>query len=132
MKQINFCINAFVALVFCIGLFACSGTDDDIDSFDDYYIECIDISGGSLTSSECLELKASFNVDLASFVFEDYEKGRAIKLFDEFMEELCNGWKNGLPYLPSTMKMKFALKNIKGTTIKTSTLTITKNNCTLK
>ena len=48
------------------------------------------------------------------------------------MEELCNGWKNGLPYLPSTMKMKFALKNIKGTTIKTSTLTITKNNCTLK
>ena len=53
------------------------------------------------------------------------------KLFDEIMEELCNGWKNGLPYLPSTMKMKFALKNIKGTTIKTSTLTITKNNCRL-
>ena len=131
MKQINFCINAFIALVFCIGLISCSETDDDMDYFDDYYIECVDISGGGLNSSECSELKASFNLDLVSYVFEGYEKGRAIYLFDSLMEELCSDFGSGLSGLTSPLKMKFALKNIKGTTIKTSTLTITKNNCRL-
>lgn len=127
MKELKLFSLMLMLFAFCVTSTSCSSDDDEpeIPTYADYYVECTSVNGGGFTTGECRELMYMLNEDLHDQVLEGMERDEAIEIFDEFMNEYARELSGIQPL--ETLYIGFALKTISGTSIKTATVTISKN-----
>ncbi|MGM9844273.1 MAG: hypothetical protein ACI30S_08635 [Muribaculaceae bacterium] len=115
-------IVAFLGLSFT----SCGSDDDDVITFSDYYMECVDVNGGGLSEQECSMLKNSINSDLVLYYWKAVEKEKAIYYFDTEVNVFLRGMASGISGLIGELKITFALKDKQtGKIVKTTTVYIT-------
>ena len=116
MKTITKYLMMMIAMVaMCVNFSSCKDDDDEPTSeYHDYYIQC-KVSGGGLDAAELNYMESQLNAKLADVEWEMLKKDEAIYYFDTAMKELRASFSEG----------------ISGITVKTTTLNVTKNGCTL-
>lgn len=119
-------------MVCSAGFTSCSDDDDDVDTsvITDYYMICT-VSGGGLTSQEIDRLQSRLNDELTSFYWKGIKYNEVIYEFDSEVDSYKNEFMSGMPGITGTLQITFFLKAKDGKIVKTSTLNITKDGCTL-
>lgn len=131
MKAFKFLAMMVAMLAMSVGFSSCSDDPDNpVSDKNDYYIEC-NVSGGGLDSSETNYLQSQLNAQLSEIKWSMLTKDDAIYYFDREMKDLRSGFSEGLSYVTGTLYIKFILKTVDGKTVKTTTLNVTKDGCTL-
>ena len=113
--------------------FSSCGSDDDDEptsEYNDYYIKC-EVTGGGFDAAQLNYLESLMNASLAETEWEMLKKDEAIYYFDTVMKELKSEYAGGMSGVTGTLYLKFILKTTEGATVKTTTLNITKDGCTL-
>lgn len=123
-------------LCMSVAFTSCGDDDEPVASIDDWYSECTSVSGGGWTPQECSQFMNSLNTDDdlelgPGYVWRNTEKEQAIYYFDRQMKTLNNLFGSGLRGVSGTLNIVFALKNSKGTTIKTTVLKVTSTSCSM-
>lgn len=120
-----------------LSLTSCGDDDDEPEStIDDFYSECVSVTGGGWTPQECSQFQNTLNTDDTlelgpQYVWRNMDKSQAIYYFDRQMNTLKSIFSDGMSGISGTLKVSFVLKGSKGNTIKTSTLSITSTSCSL-
>lgn len=119
-------------MVCSAGFTSCSDDDDDVDTsvITDYYMICT-VSGGGFTSQEIDILQSRLNEELTSYYWKGIKYNEVIYEFDSEVDNYKNEFRSGMPGITGTLQITFFLKTKDGKTVKTSTLNITKDGCTL-
>lgn len=119
-------------MVCSAGFTSCSDDDDDVDTsvITDYYMICT-VSGGGLTSQEIDRLQSRLNDELTSSYWKGIKYNEVIYEFDSEVDSYKKGFMSGMSGITGTLQITFFLKAKDGKTVKTSTLNITKDGCTL-
>lgn len=128
MKQLKFFSLMLIMLLGSISLASCGGDDDEpAITYDDFYIAC-SVSGGGFNSQELSYLESSLNASLVDTKLQGYEKNRAIYVFDSFVNDMRDEFSDGMN-VSAPLYMTFILKTTGGSTVKSTTLTITRDGC---
>lgn len=124
MKTTKFVSLMLAMLMFAFVFASCDGGDDEreVSGLNDFYIE-VKVSGGGLSAAELNALEASLNSE-GLYIWEE-KKEEAIKIFDDFIEEITYEYYDGLSWVEGTLEMKFTLKTTKGVKIKSSSVYVT-------
>lgn len=132
MKTLKYLSFMLMLMVCSAGFTSCSDDDDDVDTsvITDYYMICT-VSGGGLTSQEIDRLQSQLNEELTSFYWKGIKYNEVIYEFDSEVDYFKDGFMSGMSGITGTLQITFFLKNKDGKTVKTSTLNITKDGCTL-
>lgn len=131
LEDFKFLAMALFVAVLGMAFTSCSDDDDDKPAMTDYYITC-ELSGGGLKPQNLEEMQAILNTALAQETLEALEYSQAAYLFEEVVDDLQEEYSDGLSYVNGTLKIKFFLKTKEGKTVKTATLNITKDGCTIE
>lgn len=128
MKKIKYLVFLVMALFMSVSFTACSDDDDESDSsvptYADYYIECTSVIGGGLSAQECTSLQTDYNSIFSNLTMSAMERNEAIEEFDALMQNFAKRVANIRPN--ETLRILFALKTSQGATVKTATITISK------
>lgn len=132
MKTLKYLSFMLMLMVCSAGFTSCSDDDDDVDTsvITDYYMICT-VSGGGLTSQEIDRLQSRLNDELTSSYWKGIKYNEVIYEFDSEVDSYKKGFMSGMPGITGTLQITFFLKAKDGKTVKTSTLNITKDGCTL-
>ena len=131
MKTITKYLMMMIAMVaMCVNFSSCKDDDEPTSEYHDYYIQC-KVSGGGLDAAELNYMESQLNAKLADVEWEMLKKDEAIYYFDTAMKELRASFSEGISGITGTLYMQFMLKTTEGNTVKTTTLNVTKNGCTL-
>lgn len=132
MKAVKFLAMMIAMLTMSVGFSSCDKGDpgEPTSEYNDYYIKC-EVSGGGLDAAELNYLESLMNASLAETEWEMLKKDEAIYYFDTAMKELKSEYSGGMTGITGTLYLKFILKTTEGATVKTTTLNITKDGCTL-
>lgn len=130
MKQ---AVKIFSLLLVCLSMSLVSCSDDKDEpknEIDDWYSECTSVSGGGFSSQECSQLQNLINTDEdlemgPQYVWRNIDRSQAIYYFDKQTKNFCDAFRTGMSGVSGTLTITFALKNSKGSTIKTSRVRIT-------
>ena len=130
MKAVKFLAMMFAVLALCVNFASCDKNDSPTTEYNDYYIQC-KVSGGGLNASELNYVESQLNAELSDVEWEMLKQEEAIYYFDAAMKELRASYSDGMSGITGTLSMKFMLKTTEGKTVKTTTLNVTKDSCTL-
>lgn len=130
MKQ---AVKLFSLLMVCLSMTLASCKDDKdepVNEIDDWYSECTSVSGGGLSTQQCSQLQNTINTDTdlemgPQYVWRNMDKSQAIYYFDRQTKNFATIFSGGMSGVSGTLTITFALKNSKGSTIKTSRVKIT-------
>lgn len=118
--------------------FASCGSDDEPENtYDDWYSEVVEVSGGGLSASQCSMLMNDLNTDEElqlgpAYVWRNMDKDQAIYYFDAQARELCADFAGGVSGLSGELVIKIALKNSAGKTVKTTSIYVTSNDAYIR
>lgn len=130
MGKIKFLAMMIAMLAMSVSFSSCGDDNQPETDYYDYYIQC-KVSGGGLDSSELNYLESQLNAELSDVEWEMMKKEDAIYYFDREMKEVRSVFAEGMSGITGTLYIKFILKTTEGDTIKTTTLNVTKDGCTL-
>ena len=132
MKTLKYLSFMLMLMVCSAGFTSCSDDDDDVDTsvITDYYMTCT-VSGGGFTSQEIDRLQSLLNKELTSSYWKGIKYNEVIYEFDSEVDNYKNEFRSGMSGITGTLQITFFLKTKDGKTVKTSTLNITKDGCTL-
>lgn len=132
MKTLKYLSFMLMLMVCSAGFTSCSDDDDDVDTsvITDYYMICT-VSGGGFTSQEIDRLQSRLNEELTSYYWKGIKYNEVIYEFDSEVDNYKNEFRSGMSGITGTLQITFFLKTKDGKTVKTSTLNITKDGCTL-
>ena len=132
MKTLKYLSFMLMLMVCSAGFTSCSDDDDDVDTsvITDYYMTCT-VSGGGFTSQEIDRLQSLLNKELTSSYWKGIKYNEVIYEFDSEVDYYKYEFMSGMPGITGTLQITFFLKTKDGKTVKTSTLNITKDGCTL-
>jgi len=130
MEKIKFLTMMIAMLAMSISFSSCGDEKEPGTDYYDYYIQC-KVSGGGLDSSELNYLESQLNAELSDVEWEMLKKDDAIYYFDKKMKELRSAFAGGMSGITGTLYIKFILKTTEGDIIKTTTLNVTKDGCSL-
>lgn len=120
------------------GLTSTSCGDDDDEggnlTVNNYFMECVSVTGGGLDNQDLAQLKNGFNEDVVDYYWKNKTKEEAIQYFDSQMLDLKEAFSNGSSIVKEgSLKIVFALKlQESGKVIKQTTLVITEKSSSLK
>ncbi|MGM9833675.1 MAG: hypothetical protein ACI31A_08325 [Candidatus Limisoma sp.] len=137
MKQtIKYLAMLMVMLSFGLTSTSCGDDDDEGGnlSVNNYFMECVSVSGGGLDNQDLAQIKNGFNSELVDYYWRNKTKEDAIQLFDSEMNDLKKAYSNGSDIVKEgSLNIVFALKlQESGKVIKQTTLVITEKTATLK
>lgn len=127
-------------LIFTLSMSVTSCKDDDdepVEAIDDYYSECVSVSGGGYSAQQCARLMNMLNTDEdlelgPAYTRVNISKEQAIYYFDRQCTNIYNIFKGeGLSGVSGTLVITFALKNSKGSTIKQTRINVTSTDATM-
>ncbi len=126
-----FLITLSLTLVLCK-----DDKDEPANEIDDWYSECISVSGGGLSSQQCSQLQNTINTDEdlemgPQYVWRNIDRSQAVYYFDRQTKSFCQAFSSGMSGISGTLTITFALKNSKGTTVKTSRVKITSSSSSM-
>lgn len=120
------------------GLTSTSCGDDDDEggnlTVNNYFMECVSVTGGGLDNQDLAQLKNGFNEDVVDYYWKNKTKEEAIQYFDSQMLDLKEAFSNGSSIVKEgSLNIVFALKlQESGKVIKQTTLVITEKSSSLK
>lgn len=120
------------------GLTSTSCGDDDDEggnlTVNNYFMECVSVTGGGLDNQDLAQLKNGFNEDVVDYYWKNKTKEEAIQYFDSQMLDLKEAFSNGSSIVKEgSLNIVFALKlQESGKVIKQTTLVITEKTSSLK
>lgn len=120
------------------GLTSTSCGDDDDEggnlTVNNYFMECVSVTGGGLDNQDLAQLKNGFNEDVVDYYWKNKTKEEAIQYFDSEMLDLKEAFSNGSSIVKEgSLNIVFALKlQESGKVIKQTTLVITEKSSSLK
>ena len=120
------------------GLTSTSCGDDDDEggnlTVNNYFMECVSVTGGGLDNQDLAQLKNGFNEDVVDYYWKNKTKEEAIQYFDSEMLDLKKAFSNGSSIVKEgSLNIVFALKlQESGKVVKRTTLVITEKTATLK
>ena len=99
-----------------------------------YFMECVSVTGGGLDNQDLAQLKNGFNEDVVDYYWKNKTKEEAIQNFDSQMLDLKKAFSNGSSIVKEgSLNIVFALKlQESGKVIKRTTLVITEKTSSLK
>lgn len=132
MKAVKYLPLWLAMLVVTLCMASCSNDDDEVDdqALNDYYIE-VEVSGGGLDSQEINLIESELNTTLSDIGWEKLTKDEAIYYFDKAVKAMQYEFSEGVTGFAGTLHITFHLKTSNGKTVKSSTLNITKDGCTI-
>lgn len=133
-KDFKTLLLLFVLLLPSFALISCGDDDDEPEStYSDYFMEVSSVEGGGLSVQQCSSLKAELNSELTQYYWKAIDRNQAIYYFDDEVREAMDGFSDGLSGISGTLSITFSLKDSRsGKTIKSSTLNITRDGCSLR
>ncbi|MDD6621886.1 MAG: hypothetical protein PUE90_04120 [Bacteroidales bacterium] len=137
MKQtIKYLAMLMVMLSFGLTSTSCGDDDDEGGNLtvNNYFMECVSVTGGGLDNQDLAQLKNGFNEDVVDYYWKNKTKEEAIQYFDSQMLDLKEAFSNGSSIVKEgSLKIVFALKlQESGKVIKQTTLVITEKSSSLK
>jgi len=136
MKQALKLFSLFL-ITLSLTLVSCKDDKDEpANEIDDWYSECISVSGGGLSSQQCSQLQNTINTDEdlemgPQYVWRNIDRSQAVYYFDRQTKSFCQAFSSGMSGISGTLTVTFALKNSKGTTVKTSRVKITSSSSSM-
>lgn len=130
LKYFSLATLALFAMLFSVTLTSCSSDDDDdnVGSINDFYISC-SLRGGGFDSQTLSTQEAQLNAAIAGSTMQGYTVDEAKYVFNNVVKEFKNEFSDGMSGLSEPLVITFYLKTTDGTTVSTSTLTVTQDGC---
>lgn len=130
LEKIRFmAINLFIA-VLSLSFASCSDDDDPVPTITDYYMTCT-VTGGGLSPQELDNLEANLNAELTQYYWEAQELDYVLYYFNSEVEDWQDVFSEGVDGISGTLQITFQLKTKEGQTVRTATLNVTENGCTI-